>query len=688
MTTGADPYNPNPQTPAIYRDEPARKSAPVLEVGAIAWIRQNLFRTWFDTILTILAGIFIVSVLTSTISWVITRANWSIINFNLRLLMIGRFELEYEWRIRLVVLLFAFVGGFALSAFGRASRQLVIGTIAVLIVLFVAPPLITATTPLPPSYLAVGNIDIVSGTATENAQPQLAFLGKGGEEISLTVAESLSDDDQTLALLHSFADEATNTLRNGAINRLEAIRLKTELEAKLAGNGLTPNQRERLTADLARITILETPITEAYQLNSLAVNVRILRGSTGEVLGEGTVERGSDPLTVTLPEDGWYIIEKTPVGDAEGITLLETHGIYPLLERSITRIAEDAAIGTSQSITQYVRFTDFYTTEETRPEIGDENVPMALSIDLRYQGLSTLPHYLRLYVVPFFNQLRMPLLMIVIAVALGYLVSRQGIDRFMSASELPRSNSVRIATWLIIAAPPIAFIIIYGTGGILPFTDTRRWGGLMLTIFLSLAGIVLSFPLGLLLALGRRSSLPVISQACTLYIEFVRGVPLITVLFMSQLLLPLVSPGLADFPNVLRATVGIILFSAAYLAENVRGGLQSVPKGQIEAATALSLSSSQIALFITLPQALRAVIPALVGQFISLFKDTSLVAIVGLQDLLGMAQVVYAQTEFIGLRRETLLFIALIYFTFSYSMGAISRQIESSGSGATRKQQL
>lgn len=152
-----------------------------------------------------------------------------------------------------------------------------------------------------------------------------------------------------------------------------------------------------------------------------------------------------------------------------------------------------------------------------------------------------------------------------------------------------------------------------------------------------------------------------------------------------QLLVPLVNPSLAEVDNVFRAMVGILLFSAAYLAENVRGGLQAVPHGQEEAAKALGLAGWQVTLLITLPQALRYVIPALVGQFISLFKDTSLVAIVGLLDLTGIARSTVAQTEFLGLYREVYLFIGILYFVFSYVMAAISRRLEASGSGAARR---
>ena len=223
---------------------------------------------------------------------------------------------------------------------------------------------------------------------------------------------------------------------------------------------------------------------------------------------------------------------------------------------------------------------------------------------------------------------------------------------------------------------------------LLPLSDKRLWGGLMLTMQLTVLGIAASFPIGLALALGRRSNLAVVKYTCILYIELVRGVPLITILFLATLLVPLVDPNLAAIDNAVRAWVAFTLFSAAYLAENVRGGLQSIDRGQTEAAQAIGLSTWQTTLHILLPQALRAVIPALVGQFISLFKDTSLVFIVGLADILGVASRVVAQSEFLQRRQETFLYVAIIYFVFSYIMSYISRRIEATGSGAVRAQQL
>jgi general L-amino acid transport system permease protein len=234
-----------------------------------------------------------------------------------------------------------------------------------------------------------------------------------------------------------------------------------------------------------------------------------------------------------------------------------------------------------------------------------------------------------------------------------------------------------IAGWILIY--PAAIIILRGTGD--TAIGTNLWGGLMLTMILSVSGIVLSFPLGILLALGRRSDLPIIKWFCIGYIELIRGVPLVTVLFMASLMLPLFLPAEVRVDMVLRAIVAVTLFSAAYLAENVRGGLQSLPRGQSEAARALGLNGVQTILLITLPQALRAVIPVLVGQFIALFKDTSLVVIIGLTDLLGAAQAIYTQPQWFGIPggvwRETFLVVAGIYWIFSFTMSRTARRIES-----------
>ena len=202
-------------------------------------------------------------------------------------------------------------------------------------------------------------------------------------------------------------------------------------------------------------------------------------------------------------------------------------------------------------------------------------------------------------------------------------------------------------------------------------------GGFSLTLFVAILTLLLSFPLGVLLALGRTSSMPIARVLCTGYIESIRGVPLITILFFFSNILPLFLPQGMEIAELAAIVTGYTLFSAAYLAENVRGGLQSVMRGQYEAADAIGLTTSQRTGFIVLPQALRVSIPPLVGQAIGVFKETSLVAIIGAYDILRIANnVVPAQTEFLGVKREGLLLVSVIYFIVAFSMSKYSRRLE------------
>ncbi len=243
-------------------------------------------------------------------------------------------------------------------------------------------------------------------------------------------------------------------------------------------------------------------------------------------------------------------------------------------------------------------------------------------------------------------------------------------------------NKKSVRRWIVVSwlvSLPVIGILLIGFvrgGSFMPLVSEEMWGGLLLTLILALTAIVLSFPLGVLLALGRRSKLPVVRIICTVYIETIRGVPLISILFMSQLMLPLFLPPQLRLGTVMRALTGITLFSAAYTAENIRGGLASIPMGQYDAANALGLNKVLTIVFVILPQAIRVVIPTIVGQFISLFKDTTLVVIVGLLELLGIAKAVTAQKEFIGLHMEVYCFVALIFFICCYCMSSASRKLE------------
>ncbi len=205
----------------------------------------------------------------------------------------------------------------------------------------------------------------------------------------------------------------------------------------------------------------------------------------------------------------------------------------------------------------------------------------------------------------------------------------------------------------------------------------ERWGGLMLNILLATTGIVFSFPLGVALALGRRSNLPVVKLLCVVFIEVMRGMPLITLLFMSQVLVPLAFPENFPLNSVTRAAIVIVLFTAAYMAENVRGGLQALHPGQAQASRALGLAAWQTTLFISLPQAIRNVIPALANQFIALFKDTSLVYIIAMLDIVQIGRAfIQGNTEYLLHARELFIFIAVVFWVFTYAMSYFSKRLE------------
>jgi len=237
-----------------------------------------------------------------------------------------------------------------------------------------------------------------------------------------------------------------------------------------------------------------------------------------------------------------------------------------------------------------------------------------------------------------------------------------------------RLRWIKIA--MIVLLPIAAIVLLHGGWFGLPLVETSKWGGLLLTLVISTVGIVLSFPIGVLLALGRQSRLPIIKTLSIFYIELIRGVPLITVLFMASVILPLFFPEGINFDKLVRALIGITLFEAAYIAENIRGGLQAIPKGQYEAADALGLGYWQKMRLVILPQAIKVAIPNLVGSFISLFKDTSLVMIIGLFDLLAMVQLTANDRDWLGMETEGYVFVAFVFWIFTFSMSFFSKRLE------------
>jgi general L-amino acid transport system permease protein len=242
---------------------------------------------------------------------------------------------------------------------------------------------------------------------------------------------------------------------------------------------------------------------------------------------------------------------------------------------------------------------------------------------------------------------------------------------------LPRvRGKMAYAAGFIVIFPIVAAVLFYGGVPGLPVVETRQWGGLFLTLVVAGVAIVSSVPLGILLALGRRSDMPVVKALCIALIEVVRGVPLITVLFMSSVMLPLFFPEGVSFDKLVRALVGFSIFAAAYMAEVVRGGLQAIPKGQYEAADALGLGYWRKMGLIVLPQALKLVIPGIVNNFIGLFKDTSLILIIGLFDFLNTVLTGARDANWLGLSLEAYVFAAAIYWVFCFGMSRYSIALE------------
>ena len=242
----------------------------------------------------------------------------------------------------------------------------------------------------------------------------------------------------------------------------------------------------------------------------------------------------------------------------------------------------------------------------------------------------------------------------------------------------------RISIALVFIGPPLAVLLFAGGLAGLAAVETAKWGGLMLTLIVAGVGIAASLPIGILLALGRASDLPAIRALSVGFIELWRGVPLITVLFMAAVMLPLFLPEGVTMNKLIRALIGVSLFAGAYMAEVVRGGIEAIPRGQIEAGHALGLGYWRIMGSIVLPQALRIMIPGIVNVFVALFKDTTLVLIIGLFDFLGIIKAALSDPNWLGFAIEGYVFAAVVFWAFCFTMSHYSARLERRLGGARR----
>ena len=263
-------------------------------------------------------------------------------------------------------------------------------------------------------------------------------------------------------------------------------------------------------------------------------------------------------------------------------------------------------------------------------------------------------------------------ILFIISYILGFLSARNYLGEILEQfSILFNFISIILFSFFILL---VLFAFDYGLAPI----DTLDWGGLLLTLLIAITGIVASLPFGVLLALGRRSDMPIARLLCTMFIEFWRGIPLITVLFAASVLIPLFLPSGADVDKLLRAVIGIILFSSAYMAEVIRGGLQAIPRGQYESASAVGLSYSQSMRFIILPQALTHVLPGIVNTFIGLFKDTTLVSIIGIFEVMGILRSASQDANWGSHVQHSTSYLvaATVFFIFCFGMSRYSIFIE------------
>ena len=248
---------------------------------------------------------------------------------------------------------------------------------------------------------------------------------------------------------------------------------------------------------------------------------------------------------------------------------------------------------------------------------------------------------------------------------------------------LPGRRWIGLATAVLY--PPVCLWLLLGGSLGLPYVETRAWGGLMLTLFMAVFGGLIAFPMGVLLALGRQSRLPLIRILSVIFIEFWRGVPIITVIFLASILLPIILPQGVEVDKLLRALIGLALVIAAYMAEVVRGGLQAIPPGQYEGAQALGLGYWRAMRLVILPQALRISIPGLVNEFIALLKNTTLVLIVSLFDLLGIVQAALADPKWVGLTMEGYIFAGVLFWVICFGMSRWSLRLERRLGAAERR---
>ncbi len=685
-------------------ETPTPRRPPITEIGIVAWLKTNLFNSVWDTVITIITLVLVLLFMNSTFRWLFLEAQWDIVFLNIRQINLGgQFPQAQVWRAELMALIILFLSMLSVGVWGNISRG-VVGVIGFIIALMIFVPFTRNIAEKPSFY--------VYASATYNMR-QVNFVADAGQEITFTIEPLTTVEDFRLVDVDGYIEN---------------------------NNQQSNTSFDSFTQATTDINFTQTLDPTEYDM-SIAVQVW---DRDGRVIAESPFTEGSrDELIFTweAPAQGWYtftlarddetstagaawlkvdnidVFRNTPQSRSERIA---TYGEPPVLDcpncNTQTNLTDTRFEG-ERTLLQWFSLQLSPYLEEVRGfffvavAVGFVAYQMGkLSLRVNVSAMrtfSTLENLLLVIALIWFiayisigltaalnpdtvlNTLRTMILVALVITLMGYAT----LQFVKEKGSISRGVSL---LWLL--SLPVMLMLLNGfqvTPTVegpqpLPAIPSSAFGGLLLTLLLSAIAIIVSFPIGMALALGRQSNLPVVRLLSTLFIELVRGVPLITLLFMGRLILPFFGFGLGDVDLLIRISVVLTFFTSAYLAEVIRGGLQIIPRGQIEAAYAVGLNNFWTTVLIILPQALRAVIPAIMGQAVSLFKDTSLVFIVGLFEILGTMNVILSdsQTGYSAFPREGYLYIGIIYFVFSYVMADVSRRIERSGSGAIRRETL
>jgi His/Glu/Gln/Arg/opine family amino acid ABC transporter permease subunit len=702
MTTRTQPQpDPMPDADAIYvapPQSPQTRRPPVQETGIISWLRHNLFSNTPDTVISIVTLGVVTWFLINFFRWALLEAQWEIVFLNLRVLNVGQqFPQSAVWRTEVAFFIIIFMALLSVGLWGRIRRAFGVILAVIAIAMIIVPPL-SETVPEPPVY-----------TYLEPGYPirYVNFTAEEGQQLTFSILPQTDPADYNLATFDGYVEN--------------------------------DNQQANTTFDafsgaITEVVFLDQRDPSEYDMNAA---VQVL-DREGNVLAQSDFTEGTTEDTVfqwTAPTSGWFtytaVLDEENPGES-GVALLQVDNL---------EIYRSTVTGQQERAERY----------GPAPTPDCRNcATQANRTDMRYEGERTLGQFFSLQLTPLILETRIIFFISLVVGTIGYYLGRATKKNWFQNFAIPArvergvalagaalfvvyvlaqltgfngSTPTNSTLYLLILGAlcltvilyalillfkagssqkstgvallwaisfPIILTLINGVAGVsnLRIIRSDEQGGLLLTLLLSAVAIIASFPIGLLLALGRQSKLPVVSFFCTLFIEVVRGVPLITLLFMGRLILPFFGAGLQNVDLLIRIMVVLTLFTSAYLAEVIRGGLQTIPHGQFEAAHAVGLNDFFTNVLIIIPQALRSVIPAIMGQAISLFKDTSLVYIIGLYELVGtMDQLLGdSQTGYLMFPREGSMFVGVVFFIISYFMAEASRNIEKTGSGAIRRE--